>query len=181
MSRTPRYKSTCLNLPQEHCTGVCEYIVTRKGKAKQYCRKKTVRETARERGRRAVQHAKLILQQRVEQAARDEAEARAKYAIAQERARNISKRAFKQAEHLRRLERERILQQRKKAEIVSDRGRNAAEQARVQLLANRLAEEHTVTKQQLSYERARNAAERERAIQINKERQELLRAYKIAI
>lgn len=154
MSRKTRNISSCLNLPRERCRGACEYIITRKGKAKQYCRKKSARldaqRVARERGRRAVEHAQQILQQRTNLAS-DESLSMKLVDLTQERARNLAerKRALK------------INKQRVEAEQTL-----ALERARVQRIADKQAE----VEQTLALERARSAAERERTLQLNKQR-----------
>ena len=151
--------------------GACEYITTRKGKAKQYCRKKSTRldalRVARERGRRAVEHAQQVRK-------------RTKHGetLAQERARTLAerKRALKidkqrvEAEQTLALERARNAAERDRA-LQIDKRRGEAEKtlAEERLRAQQLADQEAATKQQLSYERARNVAERERAIQLHKE------------
>jgi len=144
-----RKNSKCLNLPLDQCVGECEFIVTRKGKAKQYCRKKTRfvsadalaeadRILARDRGRRAAEHG-LAKQ------------------VTREQQRNAAERTRAM----------RLAQQRAEAEkeLAHEQRRNAAERARaIQINKRRIEAE-----QQLAREQSRNAAERARALQINEQ------------
>jgi hypothetical protein len=144
-SRTMRKTSKCLNLRRDQCVGECEYIITRKGKAKQYCRKKTrfaeAERIARERGRRAAEYA-LAKQ------------------VTREQKRNAAERAraVKLAEH--RVEAEQ--------QLAHEKSRNAAERAR----AVQLNEQRAEAEQQLAHAQRRNAAERARAVQLNEQRAE---------
>ena len=165
--------SKCLNLPLDQCVGDCEYIVTRRGKAKQYCRKKTARllehtlreQLARERARNVAERAraKKINSQRV----------RAEQRLTQERGQRaahvaLARQLVEQDADTRtaaeRARAKKINRQRAKAEqqLARERGLNA-ELAR----ARQLAEEGA--QQELARERGQNAAELARARQVGED------------